>query len=54
VGKGPACAEECATDAILVGQPSEISEELERRDSGVFFNDVAMDIIFGEEEAEVF
>ena len=54
VGKGPACAEECATDAILVGDAEEISSELERRDSGTFFNDVAMEIIFGEEEAQVF
>jgi formate dehydrogenase iron-sulfur subunit len=54
VGKGPACAEECATDAILVGDADEISAELERRDSGTFFNDVAMEIIFGEEEAQVF
>jgi len=54
VGKGPACAEECSTDAILVGSAGEIADELDRRDSGTFFNDVAMDIIFGEEEAEVF
>jgi len=54
VGKGPACAEECSTDAILVGNADEISAELERRDSGTFFNDVAMEIIFGEEEAQVF
>ena len=53
VGKGPACAEECSTDAILVGSAGEIADELERRDSGTFFNDVAMDVIFGE-EAEVF
>ncbi|PSQ11954.1 formate dehydrogenase [Halobacteriales archaeon QS_5_70_15] len=49
VGKGPACAEECSTDAILVGSADEIAAELDRRDSGTFFNDVAMDIIFGEE-----
>jgi formate dehydrogenase iron-sulfur subunit len=54
VGKGPACAEECATDAILVGDAEEISAELDRRESGTFFNDVAMGIIFGEEEAQVF
>jgi formate dehydrogenase iron-sulfur subunit len=54
VGKGPACAEECATDAILVGEPDEIASELDRRDSGTFFNDVAMEIVFGAEEAEVF
>jgi formate dehydrogenase iron-sulfur subunit len=54
VGKGPACAEECATDAILVGEAEEIASELERRDSGTFFNDVAMEIVFGAEEAEVF
>ena len=53
VGKGPACAEECSTDAILVGDSREIASELEKRDSGVFFNDVAMDIIFGE-DAEAF
>ncbi|QIO21909.1 4Fe-4S dicluster domain-containing protein [Haloarcula sp. JP-L23] len=52
VGKGPACAEECSTDAILVGTPSEIADELEHRDSGVFFNDQAMNIIFGEESGE--
>lgn len=51
VGKGPACAEECSTDAILVGSAGEIAEELDKRDSGVFFNDVAMEIIFGEEAA---
>jgi len=54
VGKGPACAEECSTDAILVGDADQISSELERRDSGTFFNEVAMEIIFGEEEAQVF
>ena len=53
VGKGPACAEECSTDAILVGDSHEIAAELEKRDSGVFFNDVAMEVIFGE-DAEVF
>ena len=53
VGKGPACAEECSTDAILVGDSREIASELEKRDSGVFFNGVAMDIIFGE-DAEAF
>jgi formate dehydrogenase iron-sulfur subunit len=52
-GKGPACAEECSTDAILVGTPDQIANELDRRDAGVFFNDVAMEIIFGE-DAEVF
>ena len=52
VGKGPACAEECATDAILVGQPSQIADELDKRDSGPFFNDVAMDIVFGEDAGE--
>jgi formate dehydrogenase iron-sulfur subunit len=54
VGKGPACAEECATDAILVGTSEQISDELERRDAAPFFNEVAMEIIFGEEEAQVF
>jgi len=53
VGKGPACAEECSTDAILVGTADEITEELDKRGSGTFFNDVAMEIVFGE-EAEVF
>ncbi|MEF8876033.1 MAG: 4Fe-4S dicluster domain-containing protein [Haloarculaceae archaeon] len=53
VGKGPACAEECSTDAILVGSADEIADELDKRGSGTFFNDVAMDIVFGE-EAEVF
>ena len=53
VGKGPACAEECSTDAILVGDSREIASELEKRDSGVFFNEVAMDVIFGE-DAEAF
>ena len=53
VGKGPACAEECSTNAILVGDSREIAAELDKRDSGVFFNDVAMDIIFGE-DAEAF
>ena len=48
-GKGPACAEECSTDAILVGTTDQIANELERRDSEVFFNDVAMEIIFGDE-----
>jgi len=54
ISKGPACAEECATDAILVGSADDIADELEKRDSGVFFNDVAMEIIFGEEEATKF
>lgn len=53
VGKGPACAEECSTDAILVGTPGEIANELEKRGSGTFFNDEAMEIIFGE-DAEAF
>jgi formate dehydrogenase iron-sulfur subunit len=52
VGKGPACAEECSTDAILVGQPSQIADELDRRDEGTFFNDVAMEIVFGESAGE--
>ncbi|AEN04990.1 4Fe-4S dicluster domain-containing protein [Halolamina sp.] len=51
VGKGPACAEECATDAILVGSSEQIADELEKRDSGSFFNDQAMQIVFGEEDA---
>ncbi|MFB6087020.1 MAG: 4Fe-4S dicluster domain-containing protein, partial [Haloarculaceae archaeon] len=54
VGKGPACAEECSTDAILVGDADQIASELERRDSGTFFNDVAMEIVFGAEDAEAF
>jgi len=53
VGKGPACAEECATDAILVGTAEQISSEMEKRDTEPFFNDTAMEIIFGE-DAEVF
>jgi formate dehydrogenase iron-sulfur subunit len=52
VGKGPACAEECATDAILVGTSEEIASELDRRGSAPFYNDVAMDIIFGEDAGE--
>jgi formate dehydrogenase iron-sulfur subunit len=52
IGKGPACAEECSTDAILVGQPSQIADELDKRDEGTFFNDVAMDIVFGEDAGE--
>ena len=52
VGKGPACAEECATDALLVGDASEISAELEKRGSDHFFNDVAMEIVFGEDADE--
>ncbi|MFB6156769.1 MAG: 4Fe-4S dicluster domain-containing protein [Haloferacaceae archaeon] len=54
VGKGPACAEECATDALLVGEPDEIASELDRRGSGTFFNDVSMEIIFGKDGAEAF
>jgi formate dehydrogenase iron-sulfur subunit len=53
VGKGPVCAEECATDAILVGQPGQIADELDKRDRDPFFNDEAMEVIFGE-DAEVF
>jgi len=53
VGKGPACAEECSTDAILVGSPGDIADELDKRGSGSFFNDQAMEIIFGD-DAEVF
>ncbi|MFC7224865.1 MULTISPECIES: 4Fe-4S dicluster domain-containing protein [Halalkalicoccus] len=49
VGQGPACAEECATNAILVGSTGEIADELEKRNSGPFFNDTAMEIIFGDE-----
>ncbi|MDL5362121.1 4Fe-4S dicluster domain-containing protein [Halalkalicoccus sp. NIPERK01] len=49
VGQGPACAEECATDAILVGSSGEIADELEKRDSGAFFNDTALEIIFGDD-----
>lgn len=48
-GQGPACAEECATNAILVGSAGEIADELEKRDSGSFFNDTAMEIIFGDD-----
>ena len=48
-GQGPACAEECATNAILVGSAGEIADELEKRDSGAFFNDTAMEIIFGDD-----
>ena len=47
--KGPACAEECATNTILVGSTSEIADELEKRDSGPFFNQEAMEIIFGDD-----
>ena len=54
VGKGPACAEECATDAILVGTTGQIAGELEKRGSDPFFNDVAMDIVFGEDGAKEF
>ena len=52
VGKGPACAEECATDAILVGTPSQIADELDRRGSGSFFNQQSMEIVFGEDAGE--
>lgn len=52
--KGPACAEECATDAILVGSTGDIVDELDKRDSGSFFNETALNIIFGEDEAEMF
>jgi formate dehydrogenase iron-sulfur subunit len=54
VGKGPACAEECATDAILVGSTSEIADELDQRGSEPFFNDKAMTVIFGEDGKEAF
>ncbi|WP_224448800.1 4Fe-4S dicluster domain-containing protein [Haloprofundus salilacus] len=54
VGKGPACAEECATDAILVGTTGQIAEELDKRGSASFFNQEAMEIIFGEEGAREF
>ncbi|KPN31038.1 Hdr-like menaquinol oxidoreductase iron-sulfur subunit 1 precursor [Halolamina pelagica] len=54
VGKGPACAEECATDAILVGTSDQIADELDKRDSGTFFNDDAMEIVFGADDAEAF
>ena len=53
VGKGPACAEECATDAILVGTSEQIADELDKRESGSFFNDEAMNIVFGS-DAEAF
>ncbi|MFC6905160.1 4Fe-4S dicluster domain-containing protein [Halalkalicoccus tibetensis] len=48
-GQGPACAEECATNAILVGSSGQIADELEKRDSGAFFNETAMEIIFGDD-----
>nr|WP_224333916.1 4Fe-4S dicluster domain-containing protein [Haloprofundus halobius] len=54
VGKGPACAEECATDALLVGTAGQIAEELDKRGSASFFNQEAMEIIFGAEDAEAF
>jgi formate dehydrogenase iron-sulfur subunit len=54
VGKGPACAEECATDALLVGDAGQIANELDKRNSGSFFNDEAMEIIFGSDDAEEF
>ena len=54
VGKGPACAEECATDAILVGTTDQIADEMEKRGREPFFNDVAMNIIFGEEDSKAF
>lgn len=54
VGNGPACAEECSTDAILVGTPGQIADEMEKRDTEPFFNDPAMEIIFGEEDKKVF
>jgi formate dehydrogenase iron-sulfur subunit len=54
VGKGPACAEECATDAILVGTSEQIADELDKRGSGSFFNDEAMKVVFGEDDAEAF
>ncbi|WP_458210084.1 4Fe-4S dicluster domain-containing protein [Haladaptatus sp. NG-SE-30] len=53
-GKGPACAEECSTDAILVGTSEQIADELDRRGSEPFFNQAAMEIIFGRDDAEVF
>jgi formate dehydrogenase iron-sulfur subunit len=52
VGKGPACAEECATDAILVGTPEEIAGEMEKRGAAPFFNQQAMEIIFGADAGE--
>lgn len=48
-GKGPACAEECSTDAILVGSAGDIADELSQRESGSFFNDTALEIIFGDD-----
>jgi formate dehydrogenase iron-sulfur subunit len=52
--KGPACAEECATNAILVGSSGDIADELDKRGSGPFFNEEAMEIIFGAEDAQLF
>ncbi|WP_254536040.1 4Fe-4S dicluster domain-containing protein [Halomarina litorea] len=54
VGKGPACAEECATDAILVGDAGDIADELDKRDAAPAFNKEAMEIIFGADEARAF
>ena len=54
IGKGPACAEECATDALLVGDAGQIANELDKRGSGSFFNAEAMEIIFGADGAEAF
>ncbi|RKD95590.1 4Fe-4S dicluster domain-containing protein [Halopiger aswanensis] len=52
--QGPACVDECATNALLVGTAGEIADELEKRDSQPFFNDEAMEIIFGKEDAQLF
>ncbi|WP_218780580.1 4Fe-4S dicluster domain-containing protein [Halorarum halophilum] len=52
VGKGPACAEECATDALLVGDATEIADELDKRGTDPFFNDRAMEIVFGDDAGE--
>lgn len=53
VGMAPACVDECATNALLVGSPGDIADELDKRDSGSFFNEESMQIIFGE-DADLF
>lgn len=49
-GRGPACAEECATDTILVGTTEQIADELHKRGEKSFFNDTALEIIFGDDK----
>lgn len=47
--KQPACFAECATDALIFGTPSEISDEFRARRGESLFDSEAAGIVFGRE-----